>query len=61
VDYYMSNLLVDRENFKCCGMFISLFNAVTFLHIRQRGELVSVSSRTPNWALIRLLEFVFTL
>jgi hypothetical protein len=57
----MSNLLIDRDNFKCCGMFISLFNAVSFLQIRQKGELVSISSKTPNWPLIRLLEFIFTL
>jgi hypothetical protein len=33
----MPNLLIDRDNFKCCGMFISLFSTFTFLQLRQRG------------------------
>jgi hypothetical protein len=57
----MPNLLIDRENFKCCGLFISLFNTYTFIQMRQKGELVSISAKTSNWALIRLLEFIFTL
>ena len=57
----MPNLLVDRENYKCNGMFISLFNAFTFVQLKQKGELLSVGAKTPDWALVRLLHFIFTL
>lgn len=57
----MPNLLIDRDNYKCFGLFVSVFNDFTFLVLRQRGELASVAAKTPNWPLIRMLEFIFTL
>ena len=56
----MPNLLVDREETVCYGMFVSFFNEDTFLSLEQKGEMLRVSARSERWPLLHLLQFIFT-
>lgn len=51
----MANLLIDRDNMKCFGLFISMFNECSLLTFRQKGEMLSIGCKQNNWSIIRLI------
>jgi hypothetical protein len=46
ISIYMPNLLVNREQQIAYGTFISAFNEYTLVIIRQKGEMVSIRTKT---------------
>lgn len=59
----MPNLIISEDT--ASGMFLLDFpnkeRMVELVVFRQRGETLSVSTRSDNWPMVRLLEFIFTL
>lgn len=51
----MPNLIIDRQGQNCFGLYISPFNDSTLVLIKQKGEMMLMSTKEQYWPILRLI------